>query len=418
MLTAVQIKGLKDAISKKTGRRARLDLPARRIAKHYRDSKGLYLQVGPAKDGGVTRCWIFRYMIGGTAHTMGLGPYPEISIAQARKLASEWRARMQGPDAVDPLLERRRQRVVIAATNERRKRTFALTFEAWFSKESVTWRNDKYRKQVRSLVERHCKAMWHRPVNDIGDNDVRAAVGPLIAEHPITGKNLAMYLKQVLDHGSAHGWRDRIANPADWKGNLSEIFCGPRQHNVEHFEFIKVPEMPTFAGRLRKVEGIPARALEFLMLTAARSNDVVSAMWDQVDLEARTWTIPETKNGSELTVPLCPRAMQILKDLPRVNGFIFPGQRGGRHMGKREMRKVMARLSQAVPHGLRTSFRSWASEHIPAFEPDVIEVCLAHNVGSAVERRYSRSDLIDKRRTLMNAWANFILPPKFAHARA
>jgi integrase len=417
MLTALQIKGLKDAISKKTGRRARLDLPARRIAKHYRDSKGLYLQVGPAKDGGVTRCWIFRYMIGGTARTMGLGPYPEISIAQARKLASEWRARMQGPDAVDRLLERRRQRVVIAATNERRKRTFAVAFNEWFDRESVTWSNDKYRKQVRSLVERNCKTMLHRPVNEINDAAVRGAVEPVITTRLVTGKNLAMYIRQVLDHASAHGWRDKGPNPAAWEGNLDQIYSGPRARDVQHFEYVPVSEMPDFAGKLRKLEGVPARALEFLMLTVARTGNVVAAKWDQIDLQARTWRIPKTKNGKPLTIPLCGRAMQILKGLPRVNSFVFGGQRAGQPIGLREMAKIMSKLNKASPHGLRASFKTWAHDHTE-FAPDTIEAALGHEMGTVVERDYNRGQLLDKRRVAMDAWANFILPPKFAHARA
>jgi integrase len=344
---------------------------------------------------------------------LGLGAYPEITIAEARKLASAKRALMVAK--VDPLTERREKHAALVAANERAKNTFGTAFVAWYKKESQTWRNDEYRGQVRRSVENYCKPIWHRPVNEIDDAAVRSIVGPVVTERVVSGKRLIDNMRQVLDFATAHKWRDPGPNPAQWKGYLNQIYNG--HHKVEHHGFIALQDCARFASDLRKVEGATARCLELLLLTATRTGDARFAKWSQMSEDLSTWTIPKTKNGKPLTVPLCGRVVEILRDMPRVGEFIFSGIKKNKPFGHNEMRKVMDALkpvagdgNKPVPHGLRRSFKTWASERT-RFAPDVIEAALGHNVGNKVERGYNAGELIEKRRALMDSWAQLLTRP-------
>jgi integrase len=367
----------------------------------YRDMQGLYLRVGETG----TKSWIFRYMLVGKPHSMGLGSYPEVSLARARDLAGEMRAAMRGINPIDPLAARRANLAKMKAETDH---SFGAAAESWLTQQKEKWTNERYAGQVDALVRKSCSAIWSRPVASIGKTEVIAVLEPVWSRTAVTASRLRMYIQQILDRAVFLGWREPGDNPARWVGHLQHGFIPQSSHDVEHMAALPFTDAPALALELRAHDDVAARALEFTLLTAARTGEVLGAVWSEIDLTTRTWIVPaeRMKAKVEHRVPLSDRAVQLIEQLPPGTGErVFFG------LSPIAMRRLLLKLRPGyMVHGLRSSFKDFAGEraHAPAH---IIEMCLAHAVGDAVMQAYGRSDLITRRATLMQQWASFLERP-------
>lgn len=365
---------------------------------------GLCLQIAP----GGTRSWILRAMVGGKRREMGLGPFPEVTLAAARDKARAARAKIE--EGQDPILDRQR-----AASALRAAQAKSMTFEAaareLIDTKSDEWRNAKHRAQWTSSLEAYAyPAIGPMLVEDIGQAHVLAVLRPIWKEKTETANRVRGRIEQVLDWARVQGLREG-ENPARWRGHLDKLLAAPTKiARVSHHPALDIDAMPGFVGALRGRKGIAARALEFLVLTAARSGEVRGATWGEIDMAAAVWTVPaeRMKAHKEHRVPLSPQALALLREIPRIEGneLVFPAPRGG-VLSDMTLTAVMRRMElEAVPHGMRSTFRDWAAERTN-FPREVAEMALAHTIGNAVEAAYRRGDLFAKRAEMMSAWAVF-----------
>jgi integrase len=385
----------------------------------YGDGKGLYLQVTPA---GV-RSWILRYERDDTRpgregkrreRWMGLGSVADFTLAEARERAR--RARQLLADGIDPLDARRTERAKqlaeaakAAATNV----TFKEAAETYFKFHSPKWKNAKHRAQFLSTLKQYAFPVMSKvPVAAIDKTIVLKAIQPIWQDKNETASRVRGRIESVLDFAKVSGWRDG-ENPAAWSGNLAHALPAPGTFTkVKHHAALPHTEVPYFVAQLVTREGMAARALEFLVLTAARTGEVIGARWGELDLNAKLWTIPASrmKARKEHRVPLSDRAVAILKKLPRESDFVFPGSSQGisiSNMAMAQLLKRMGRLDITV-HGFRSTFRDWAAEHTN-YPNHVVEMALAHVIGDKVEAAYRRGDLFAKRARLMTDWAKYCM---------
>ena len=276
---------------------------------------------------------------------------------------------------------------------------------------SPGWRSDVHRNQWTTTVEKYCGQLLDKPVDQIALVDVLAVLQPIWQTIPETANRVRGRIESILDAAKARGWRAGLENPAAWRGNLAHLLARRPKIAAQHFAAMDYREIPAFLADLHDVGGVSqvaARAIEFLILTAARSGEVNGATWQEVDLAAKVWTIPaeRMKGGITHRVPLSDRAVEILivgnDDQNPCSDFpIFPG------LGRTTMSKLLKRMvPSATVHGLRSSFRDWAGEET-SFPSEIAEQALAHSVGNEVERSYRRGDALEKRRALMTAWASY-----------
>lgn len=392
---------------------------------HDGGGTGLFLRVD--KNGG--RFWIQRIVIHGKRREIGLGGFPVVSLAEARKaaLANKQMAFAGG----DPLAERRKTRETL---------TFTDAVDRYLTAKLDEFRNDKHRKQWRATLDTYARpVLGDMPVRSIGVSDVLRAVHPIWASKTETASRLRGRIENVLSWATVAGHREG-PNPARWKGNLSELL--PKAAKVaktDNQPALALGDVSGWWADLAQRDGMAARALQFLALTAARSGEVRGMTWDEIDFGTRDktdktdktpaaiWTIPASrmKNGREHRVPLTAEAVALLDALPRLDGspFVFFAPRGGA-LSDMSISAVMRRMQEAeekagrpgwldpknkrpaVPHGLRSTFRQWAAER--GYPRDVAEIALAHFIGSDVERAYQRSDMVERRRAMMNDWAGFL----------
>jgi integrase len=388
-------------------------------AGRYHDGGRLYLHVSdlPAKDGNIhrTKRWEFRYTFAGRARYMGLGSYSAgITLAKARELADNARAKLQ--EGIDPIDERDRIRAQ-AAKQQRQdqqyaERTFGRAAEEWLKLKEPNWRSTIYREQTRRIVTRACAPIWKKPVSNITDDDVDGVLEPVFATTPKTARTLTMHVAGVLDLAEARKWRQG-PNPARW-GRLKWHFTAPSTDDVRHHPALPHAQAPDFAAALRSCDGVVAPALEFLLLTCTRTSDVIGATWPQVgslDVPRPTWTIPQTKAIKDFRVPLSPRAVELLKQLPPIadNDHIFPGERLGCAINEGSMVKLLKRhlAPGYTVHGLRSTFKDWTRD-TRHYDQELVEMCLAHRLGNRTEQAYARSDLFDKRAEIMADWADYL----------
>jgi integrase len=373
----------------------------------HSDGDGLYLDV---TDEGVTS-WTFRYtMSGRPERNMGLGPVRDISLAAARELAAD--ARRLKRAGIDPLEQRRAQRAA-AALEAARTMTFRECGERYIAAYRDGWRNAEHRRQWSTTLASYAyPKIGNLPVAAVDVGLVLKVIEPLWRTRTETASRLRGRIELVLDWATARGYRVG-ENPARWKGHLENLL--PRRHAVQkvrHLPAVPYAELPLLTIELRAERGIPARTLEFLILTAARSNEVLGARWDEVDWEGRLWTVPPArmKGGKEHKVPISDRALSILQELAavRLNDLIFPGVREDRPLSKTTLIRTLRRLGQAeaAVHGFRASFATWSAERTN-YPHEIREAALAHAVSSAVERAYTRTTMLDRRRRLMTDWAAF-----------
>lgn len=384
--------------SKRSGALFLTDLKARKAAPGtHADGRGLYLEVKPAG----TRSWLLRYQIAGRRREMGLGPYPEVPLERARAKALEARARIA--DGKDPL----------ATRGDRAPRTFRVAAAELIRAKRPGWENPKHAAQWEATLATYAfPVLGDLTVAHIDTDAVLQVLSPVWAEKPETATRVRQRIEAVLDYARARGWREG-ENPARWRGHLDKLLAKRSDvARVEHHPALPWREMGAFMALLRGQEGIAARALEFTILTACRTGEVIGARWPEVDLEARTWSVPAERMKARRLhrVPLSSQALDLLRALPRVAGedFLFPGGRAGRPLSNAAMLATLKRMKRGdlTTHGFRSSFRDWTAEQT-GFPRELAEAALAHVLRDKTESAYQRGDLLERRRKLMQAWGDY-----------
>lgn len=359
------------------------------------------------------RSWVLRITIGAKRRDMGLGPFPGVTLAQAREKARQ--AREAVDQGQDPVLERQRARSALRAT-QASVITFDAAARALIEAKSAEWSNVKHRAQWLATLETYAfPVMGALHVADVTQVHVLQVLQPIWTTKTETATRLRGRIENVLDWATARGFR-KGENPARWRGHLDQLLAKPEKiAKVVHHPAVPADDAPVFYAALRQREGTAARALELVLLTATRSGEVRGATWAEIDMEKALWTVPagRMKAKVEHRVPLCEQALALLQSMPRIDGteFVFAAPRGGK-LSDMALTAVMRRMGLAyVPHGLRSTFRDWVAEKT-TFPRDLAEKALAHTLESKVEAAYQRGDMFDRRRLMMNSWAQFLATPK------
>ena len=345
-----------------------------------------------------TRSWVFRYVVNGRAHHVGLGSCTYVTLAEARQKAFEYRRLLAAGG--DPLQAQRAAKGerLLASTPARTFQQVALEYIAQHERE---WRSDHSRRQWRASLTRYAfPKIGSMAIADVDVAAVLSVLDPISARVPETTSRVKHRIALILDWAAARDLRPHD-NPARRPRLLPK-----HKNQVKHFAAVPYADIGAFMRELRAQEEPSARALEFLVLTVARTNELLGARWSEIDGD--TWTIPSerAKSGKPHRVPLSARAVELLASLPRVGQHLFPG-RAREEMGETTLRKVLNRMGcRATVHGFRSSFRDWAAE-TTAYPNHVVEQALAHAIANGVEAAYRRGDLFEKRRQLMQDWANY-----------
>jgi integrase len=377
---------------------------------------GLQLQITP--NGG--RSWLLRATIGGRRREIGLGSFPEVTLAAARERAREAKAKIW--NGSDPIAERKAQQAQLAA-QAHRSLTFKQALDKYCDAKLDQFSTEKYRIQWRRALEQHAlPTLGNMNVQDIEVQDVLRAVEPIWRTTTETASRVRARIEAVLSWATVAGHR-KGDNPARWAGNLKELLPAPSKVSKSGNQpALHIEDAPRWFASLCQLEGMGSSALKFLTLTAARSGEVRGASWDEIDFEKALWVIPaeRMKMDREHRVPLSNAAVKLLRALPRFEGnkLVFPAPRGGqlsdmtlsatmRRMHEADKTGFLDRANKrpAVPHGLRSTFRDWVAEKTN-FPGDMAEIALAHKVANAVEASYRRGDMVEKRRAMMQAWAD------------
>jgi integrase len=385
---------------------------------YHADGLGLHLQVTATQ----TKNWIHVYRYAGKNVEMGLGAYPLITIKQARALRDAGRRLLV--EGRDPKTERDKVRAAAAAAREAAKlerlqgRTFEQAAREWFEDNKAKWTSEKNRQQwISSMVMYVFPRIGATLIKDISKDHVLAVLRPIWNERATTAKRVQGRIETVL---TAEIVKEHRAgpNPAAWKNHLDHILPNTNKiAPVENFAALPYAQVPALMAILRTEQSMPALALEFTILTAQRSGSVLQANWSEFDLDAALWVVPAAhmKKRREHRVSLCPRAVEILRQLPRNGDVVFFGTKKGQSISKNMMRntledmlKKMQFSGEATVHGFRSSFRDWCGEETQ-FQSDICEVALAHLIaeGDKTWLAYQRGDLLKKRRELMTAWSEF-----------
>jgi len=372
----------------------------------YADGGGLYLQI--AKGG--SKSWIFRYMLAGRARKMGLGSINTVPLKLARERAAEQRLKLL--DADDPIELRKAERMAKLATS-----TAVLSFseaaEQYIASHRAGWKNEKHAAQWQATLKTYVYPVFgDLSVSRVDVALVLKALEPIWSTKPETASRVRGRIESVLDWAKARHLRDG-ENPARWKGHLDKLLPARNKvAKVEHHAALPYAEVGTFLRDVRELDGNGARALEFTALTAARTGEVIGALWQEIDLDGGMWVIPKDrmKAGKEHRVPLSSRAIEILKALPREEEtpYVFIGDRKGSKLSNMAMLMTLRRMkrSDLTVHGFRSTFRDWAAEQT-AYPNEMLEMALAHTVSDKTEAAYRRGDMVEKRRRLMEDWAAF-----------
>ncbi|MFM9941245.1 MAG: tyrosine-type recombinase/integrase [Hyphomicrobiaceae bacterium] len=367
-------------------------------AGRHSDGGGLYLVVDPSS----ARRWAFMFWRDKKPTEIGLGSLMQgVSLPMARERAAECRRLLA--EGQSPRGWRQPEKAVT---------TFAAVAEDVIASLESGWRNDKHRAQWRSTIATYCGSIAAKPVDEITTEDVLKVLQPIWTTKAETASRLRGRIEKVLDAAKAKGLREG-ENPARWRGHLDNLLAKRQKLQRGHHAAMPWSDLPAFLARLRKREAVAALALEFTILTAARTGEVLGARWDEIDREARIWTVPadRMKAGREHRVPLTDRACQIVGDLSRapLGEFVFPGARSGRPLSGMAMEMLLRRMDADAftVHGFRSSFKTWATE-MTSFPNELSEAALAHVTGDRVERAYRRTDALERRRELMGAWGRFL----------
>lgn len=377
---------------------------------YFCDGGGLFLQVSAAG----AKSWVFRFKEGGRLREMGLGPTYTVSLAEARQKALECRKlRLEG---LDPI-ERRRAVRWQAKLDAAKAISFEECAARYIAAHKAGWRNPKHAAQWPSTLVTYVNPIFGEiPVEAVDVGLVMKALEPIWTEKPETAARVRGRIESILDWATARGYRQG-ENPARWRGHLENLLPNrSKVRRVEHHAALAYTEIAAFMIELRQQEGIAASALEFAILTAARTGEVIGARWGEINTGERLWTIPaeRMKAGKEHRVPLSDAAMAIVEKMAAIRSgdFAFPGAKAQRPLSNMAFLMLLRRMDRGdlTAHGFRSSFRDWAAERT-TFPAEVAEMALAHAVSDKVEAAYRRGDLFQKRRQLADAWARFCAAP-------
>ena len=383
---------------------------------------GLHLRIA-----GASRAWVLRLAVGTRTDAkgntvvhrrdIGLGSYPEVSLAEAREKARELRKQVR--DGIDPIEERKVTKVR-AALEAAKSKTFEECANAYIEANRAGWKNEKHVQQWQNTLATYAfPKIGQLPVAAIDTGLVLSVLQQETGEDKAqlwhakteTESRLRGRLESILDWAAFRGYREG-ENPARWKGHLEhELPARSKVQKIEHHAALPYAELGAFMVELRKREGLSARALEFAILCASRSGEVRGATWAEIDLPGRIWTVPaeRMKAGKEHRVPLSDEAVKLLEALPRIvgNDYVFPAPRGGQ-LSDMALTAVLRRMERGglTQHGFRSTFRDWAGE-TTAYPREVCEHALAHKLADGVEAAYQRGDLLAKRARLMADWARY-----------
>ena len=373
---------------------------------YYNDGGGLYLRV--AKGG--SKSWVFRFKDGSRLREMGLGSLATLNPAEARERARQ--SRKLRLDGADPIEQRRAARLEtrIAAA---RSMTFRQCAEAYIAAHRDGWKNDKHAAQWPSTLAAYVYPVFgDLPVQVIDVDLVIKALEPIWKGRTETASRVRGRIEAVLDWATVRKFRQGD-NPARWRGHLDQLLPGrSKVQKVEHHAALPYCEIGAFMAQLQQNSGAASLALEFTVLTAARTGEVIGARWAEIDLAEKVWTVPAArmKAGREHRVPLSERAVAVIEERQKVreDDFVFAGGKAGRPLSNMAMAMLLRRIGRGelTVHGFRSTFRDWAAEQTN-FPREVCEAALAHLVDNKVEAAYRRGDLFRKRRLLMDAWARF-----------
>lgn len=390
----------------------------------YADGGGLYLQVTVnGRDGEPAKSWIYRYMLRGRAREMGLGPFSAISLQEARSRAAE--CRRQRHDGIDPIEARRteRERAILEASR-------ALTFKEASSKyldgHKAGWRNAKHAAQWENTLATYAHpVIGALSVQTIDTALMLKVLEPIWTTKPETAGRLRGRIESVLDWARVRG-HCKGENPARWRGHLDKLLpARSKVRRVEHHAALAYADMPDFMEALRRQESTAARALEFTILTAARTGETIGARWGEIDMAEKVWMVPagRMKAGREHRVPLSPRAIAILQEMTpagnaeagydQAEAIVFPGGKRRKPLSNMSLLMLLRRMGRddLTVHGFRSTFRDWAAERTN-FPSEVAEMALAHTVGDKVEAAYRRTDMFHRRRRIMAEWDQYCSTPK------
>lgn len=376
----------------------------------HNDGDGLYLTINAAG----AKSWLFLFRWEGKLKEMGLGGISTVSLAEARDKATEARKLVKA--GINPI-DARREAEAAAQAEPATVQTFGAFADAHIEDIKAGFRNEKHQAQWSTTLKTHAASLRPIPINEVGTEHVLDALKPIWTTKQETASRLRGRIERVLDAARAKGLRTG-ENPARWRGHLDHLL--PRKQKLQrgHHPAMPYTDVPDFIADLRKREAIAAKAMEFLILCASRSGEVIGAEWSEFDLKAKVWTVPaeRMKAGRPHRVPLTDRVLAILSDVEAskaLGDYVFPGARKGRPLSSHAMLMLIRRMDkeQFTPHGFRSSFRDWAGE-CTSFPREIAEAALAHVVGDETERAYRRSDALEKRRKLMDAWAKFTAAPK------
>lgn len=369
---------------------------------------GLYLQVATRS----SRSWILRVKIGDKRREIGLGAYPAVSLKEAQTKAQAERDKIRA--GIDPILERREADSRLKAA-QALEMTFQDAARAYMTKEAPSWKNPKHGDQWRNTLETYAYPIIGRLyLRHFTREHVLQVLEPIWLTKNETASRLRGRIEAILNWGKVKGYRSG-ENPAAWRGNLQTLLPKPSKvQNVRNHPALPFSEMGGFMQSLRKIDANGARCLEFAVLTAARSGEARGACFSEVDWESNVWRVPaeRMKAKKEHRVPLPAAAVALLKSMPRSkdHDFIFPSPRG-KVLSDMTLLMIVRRLGvDAVPHGFRSTFRDWAGE-VTNYPRELAEVALAHVKGDATEAAYWRSDVLERRRRMMDDWAKFIEKP-------
>ncbi len=372
----------------------------------YEDGAGLRLVVSNTG----AKKWVLRFTIDGKRREMGLGSYPDVGLADARGKAAEHRKTAKS--GIDP--------IEVRLSEPEKPPSFTSCAARYIRAHRQGWKNAKHARQWVSTLKTYARpVIGSKRVDQIVTEDILKILSPIWSPKTETAKRVQGRIENILDYAAAHKYRDPL-NPARWRSHLDKLLPKPSQvKRVTHHPAMPHTEVAAFIVELSTNHSLSSLALQFLILTAARTSEVLQAQWHEIDLPAAVWVIPAVrmKMKREHRVPLCEACLSILKGLPRVEGnpYLFPGTRYGRPLSNMALLQLMRGMGfgvkgdrgNYVPHGFRSSFRDWSGE-VSSYPRDVAEMALAHVIENKVEAAYRRGDLFAKRRGMMQAWADYL----------
>ncbi|MEI7668575.1 MAG: integrase arm-type DNA-binding domain-containing protein [Pseudomonadota bacterium] len=403
-------------MARQIGKLTAIEVAKKKESGVYADGGNLYLQVTKT----ASKSWLFRYMLAGKSREMGLGSVTDLSLSVAREKAAEYRKLVN--EGIDPI-NNRKQDNAKKRLEEAKIITFKECGEKYIAAHSPTWRNAKHAWQWQNSLEKFVYSVFGDiSVQDIDTNLVMKALEPIWKTKTETATRVRGRIEVILDWAKVREYRTG-ENPARWRGHLENLLPRPSKfQKIEHQPSLSYQKIGDFMQSLKKQEGMAALALQFTILTAARTSETICATWQEIDLQKKVWIVPanHTKAGREHRVPLSETAIAILHEAKKQNellgyqsknadsDFIFSGFKQGKHLSNTAMLMLLRRMKSddITVHGFRSSFRNWAAEQTN-YPREIAEAALSHTSGDKVEIAYLRSDFFEKRRQMMDAWSRY-----------